>query len=543
VDWEQLSMIQLTLGRDTSIYKAIAYRYSGDRHYIIFASDQFDRIVANTDSLEEARTAKIGSLQNAFDLPSKAKSRYFELQPLLSKALESEVFSGKKLDELSSTFLRSLSESLPDLITFNSSLVDQLPWERLANIELTDGAEEVECDLFALINEFFCRSIIPLVTGPQFTESYDLLATDLALFNISYYRLALGLPRFFPLPGLPGASLARKRLLQNLTRYFKDLTYPVKRDIPDDESVSGDEETDAETPTPASALNELFSQHEIPLQARAAVTSELLHRLCSKAIPLAFWTILHIYRDSDSTDAKAETPLNSIRMETKTWAEAVQPPSIHPSFPSPPEISFSSLSALFDTSKLTYLRSCIAETKRLYNSRILTAKITKPISITESIRGPQDEVVWELEPGSYLDIGLSERLINTSAWEHVSPDRYMPDQPDRFVRRAPPSATLFDESDALVDPLLLALVAGIAQLWEISAAPKKSFFEQMQEVQAAAAGKEVPKAEGEKKKGTWVVPKTRDGANVLLPKEDIRVRIRRREGLDEKRRAIRGSTS
>jgi hypothetical protein len=39
----------------------------------------------------------------------------------------------------------------------------------------------------------------------------------------------------------------------------------------------------------------------------------------------------------------------------------------------------------------------------------------------------------------------------------------------------------------------------------------------------------------EKKVGEWVVPRAVDGANVKIPKHDIRVRIRRREGLPEQR--------
>ena len=90
------------------------------------------------------------------------------------------------------------------------------------------------------------------------------------------------------------------------------------------------------------------------------------------------------------------------------------------------------------------------------------------------------------------------------------------------------------------------MVAGLVQLWNIAPAPKKSFFDQMQEAgnqasmgAAALAGEEratVGEAErareDEKRKGAkWMFPKAIDGASIKVPRSDVRVRIRRREGL------------
>lgn len=491
-------------------------------------------------------------LRNAFGFPSSLKSHYVKLQPAIIEAFAEEVFKGRSLKNLTQAFTRNLSKSegLPDLVTFNSSIVDQLPWERVAGVELTDGTDEAECGLFSLINEFFCDAMIPLITGPQFPESYQLLASDLATFNQHFYSLALGLPRLFPLPGLPGASLAKKRLLQNLSKLLNDLTYPpAKKDIPDDESLSG-EETDADVPTPLTKLTELFSEHNLTIPARAAIIFELLHRITAKAVPLAFWTLLHIYEHSAPAPTSAtersdqRTPLSSIRKETSIFAEAIQPASIHPSFPAPPEVFFSSTAPLFNPSTLPYLRSCIFESRRLYNSSITMAKITKPITVTDTTL-PGTEEQWELDAGSFVDVGISQRLINTSPASYLSPEVYKPGRYAHSQSPDPLAANLFDESEELVTALLLAFVAGVTQLWEISATPKKGFFEQMQEqmqeAQAAAAGQsQRPGGDAETKKeknvGVWVVPKAVEGAGVMLPANEVRVRIRRREGLPSKRR-------
>ena len=377
------------IDRDSALTDVVAYKSAGAKHNVILSPGLLDRVVGNTNAFDQSEATKWTVLRNACGLSRQLKDQYLQLQPSISDTLNAEIFKGKGLETITAAAIHTLSLSLPDLITFNSSMVDQLEWERVAGIELTDGVDEAECDLFAIVNQFLCSAIISPITGPQFPESYQLLASDLATLNQYYYSLALGLPRFFPLPGLPGASLARRRLLQSFTKLFDDLANPpIKRVIADDESLSG-EETDADAPTPFTALHDLFTKHNLPLSARASIALEVIHNIVAQAVPLAFWTILHIYRASSQPAdyANGETPLVRIREETKKWAEAIQPPSIHPSFPSPPEISFLGTAPLFNPSTFTYLRSCIFEAKRIYGTPIASAILTKPIIFTENTGG------------------------------------------------------------------------------------------------------------------------------------------------------------
>lgn len=520
--------------RESSITNVIAYNAAGAVHNIVFSPTLLDQILGNSDSLEEADITRWVTLHNAFGMPNYAKSQHAQLRSSISEKLGSEIFHGQQLKAITLGSLHILSQSLPDLMTFNSSMVDQLPWERVAGIELTDGTDEAECDLFALINEFFCGVIFPPISGSHFAESYQLLGSDLAALNQSYYALACGYPRHFPLPGLPGANLAKKRLSDELYTFFDNLTNPpAKKVIEDDESMSGEEETDAETPTPLSALNEFFSEHNLPMQLRVAVTLQALHGIVSQAVPLAFWTLLHIYSSSAlPTDASSEqqisTPISKLRQETKTWAAATQPPSVHLMFPSPPEIKFTSQSPLFNPSTLTYLRSCIFEARRLYSAPVTTAKVTKPIIFTDNT-SPGAKEEYQLDVGSYIDIGLSQRLINTSGANYLSPEKF---DPERFAHSQSPSPLLSsyaNESEELVTALLLALIAGVTQLWDIKPAPSKGLWQQMVEAQAEASGQEIQKKEI---KAVWAIPQAVDGSSVMIPKGDIRVRFRRREGLD-----------
>ncbi|KAF1953170.1 hypothetical protein CC80DRAFT_478163 [Byssothecium circinans] len=546
--------------RNASVLPLVAYNAAGTKHNLIFNPDLLDRILKQTDSLVETEINDWIILQNAFNVSKSAKSQYLNIRPEVISIVKTKILQGQEMEKLLSTSLRLLSESLPDLVTFNTSLVDQMPWERVAEIELTDGTEEAECELFSLINEFFCNAFIAPLTGPEFPESYQLLASDLWSFNQFYYALATGLPRLFPMGGLPSVMLAKRRLFQNFDRLFYELTNPPKKKVlEDNESVSGDE-TDADAPTPFTILNDLFSKHNVPNTARTAIALELIHSIFSEIVPIACWTILHIhYSASERKDDIPSSLINDIRAETKIWVEGTQPPSIHSSFPAPPAISFMGTARPVSPTSFPVLRSCINESRRLYKASTSTLSVTKTIVVDDptNIIRPGVQEQWELDKGSYIDVGFSQTLMNTSPANFLSPLEY---KPDRFVNTPPPSsvASPDDLNEPFTTALLISLVAGILQLWEIAPAPKKTVADIWKEAAEAAAGKknkvnvkkeEAEEDEGkedkeekktEKRVGTWVIPKAVDGGSVKLPKGEVRVRIRRREGLPETRTMRKG---
>jgi hypothetical protein len=513
----------------------------------VLSESILEQVYSSWSSLQEHTTSRWAVLRNAFGMPKSFENEYFELQPKIKDVIDAEMFKSKSMENLVSASCKILSETLPDLVTFNSSIVDQMQWERVANIELTDGTSEAECDFFTLINDFCCNTIIGPIAGAQFPESYQLLASDLADLNKHYYALSLGLPRLSPIQGLPTAALAKKRLLQNFTRLFSELTNPPVRRVPnDDESMSG-EETDADTSTPLAALNELFTKHDFSIAARASIALELVHDIVAEIVPLVFWTLLHVYSSSTSPLAQKdqETPFKKIKDETKTWAQAVQPPSIHPLFPAPPEISFTSTTQSATSTSFPYLRSCINEARRMYSSSAAIYTVTAPTPLVEKSLRPGVQEQWELDVGSHIDLGMSKSLINTSPTNYITPETF---KADRFVKAVPGSSIIspVDTSEPYKSALLVSILAGIVQLWEISPAPKKTFMEKMIEVRdevhagaasldgdgkAARSSSQAEKEKKGKKTGVWVVPKAMDGASIKVPRSDVRVQIKRRENL------------
>lgn len=532
--------------RDSSAHSIISYQAAGAKHVVVFTASLLDEVHKKCSSLTAHTSTRWAALRNVFGMPKAFEGPYFELRPKIDKAVNIEIYGSEPMEALVTASRRILTGSLPDLITFNSSIVDQLQWERVANIELTDGTSEVECDFFTLINDFCCSAILEPLAGTQILESYQLLASDLADINRQYYALAIGIPRLSPVRGLPTAALARKRLLQNFTRLFDELTNPKVRRVPeDDESMSG-EETDADNTTPLAALNKLFTEHDVPIPARAAIALDLIHSIIGEVVPLLFWTLLNVYSASTWPLAQSDkdTPFEKIKEETKAWAQAVQPPSIHPLFPAPPEIAFASAAQFQGPAAFPYLRSCISEARRLYSSSIEMLSIDKAIILDEKSPRPDVQEQWEVAAGSLLDIGLSRSLINSSSANFASPETF---RPDRFLDSAPGASIDFpnDASKQYKTALSVSIIAGIVQLWDISPAPKKTFIEKMievrDEIHAGAAAldgdgkvnKSNSRAEkdGEEKKGVWVLPPAIDAASVKVPKNDVRVRIRRRENL------------
>lgn len=534
----------LRSARDSSITSVIAYKAAGSKHNLILTDSLLENLYENKSGLVESRDSKWVMLHNAYNMPHDVEDQASNLMSVFSDTFEKEMIDEKLMEALIKPSLRMLSESLPDFITFNSSIVDQMQWERVANIELTDGTSEAECDLFMLINDFCCNAILPPIVGAQFTESYQLLAMDLATFNQKFWALGLGLPRMSPIKGLPGAALARKRLSKKFTRLFDDLTNPPVRRVPaDDESLSGEEDTDADIATPFTKLNDLFSKHSLSMDVRAAIGLQFVHSIVADVVPLVFWTVFHVYSASTTKDAKdaKDTPLEKIKDETKAWAEAVQPPSIHPSFPAPPEIRYASASDIISVNNFPLLRSCIYEARRLYSCSMSTYVVKTPITLENTrVARPGELEKWELDVGSYIDIGLSQTLINTSPSHHLSPSTF---KPDRFIDQKTPTSirTPEDTTQPYRSALVASLVAGITQLWEITPAPKKSFIDRIQEAgaeasmgAAALSGEQNTKKDGPatgRKIGEWISPKASDGISIKVPKSDIRVRIRRRENL------------
>lgn len=137
--------------------------------------------------------------------------------------LESTLLRRPQLSKMLSVAIGNMEESIPNLVSFASSPVDQSPWERVSNTSLVDRSHMtenvVETNLCSLIRDFMGHMSTASLTGRAFLEKYPDTLQDLWRLDYGFKYLALGLPRWIPIPTLTEAHLARDRLIQAITEF------------------------------------------------------------------------------------------------------------------------------------------------------------------------------------------------------------------------------------------------------------------------------------------------------------------------------------
>lgn len=101
------------------------------------------------------------------------------------------------------------------MITFMDSEIDQQPWERFANTTYISEIE-AETNLMSIVRDMLGYVSVPAVFGSALLEKYpDTLQNVYALdYGMNYFLM--GLPAWFPWPGVMRAHLARRALWQCL---------------------------------------------------------------------------------------------------------------------------------------------------------------------------------------------------------------------------------------------------------------------------------------------------------------------------------------
>ena len=113
-----------------------------------------EAVFSHPEFVSEAETNMWMVPRNAMGMPENAKDQYFNARPIISKSFIQYSLNGPKMSHTVGVSIQALQENLPDLITFNPSIVDQMPWERVSDTELTDiadGHTEVEVSLLYVI--------------------------------------------------------------------------------------------------------------------------------------------------------------------------------------------------------------------------------------------------------------------------------------------------------------------------------------------------------------------------------------------------------
>lgn len=149
-----------------------------------------------------------------------SKDIYVPLFKAIHRCNEEWLLSRTGLAKIVDATTRGIEQNVAQLISRTFSPIDAQPWERAAVPTLVRDSKvtAAEVSMFRLIRDFVAITATPSIFGTSLIEQEGLLE-DLWTFDSGSHLLAMGLPRWLPMPSLSRAYAARDRLLRHLTRY------------------------------------------------------------------------------------------------------------------------------------------------------------------------------------------------------------------------------------------------------------------------------------------------------------------------------------
>lgn len=115
-----------------------------------------------------------------------------------------------------------LQQNIPSMITFTNSVIDQQPWERSSECEVVlTNTPTVEINLFQLMRDMLGWASIPSLFGKAFMEVNPEVLRDVYAMDYGFKWLMSGLPRWFPLPQVIAAHIARKRIKDSMAGFSR----------------------------------------------------------------------------------------------------------------------------------------------------------------------------------------------------------------------------------------------------------------------------------------------------------------------------------
>ncbi|KAL8831554.1 MAG: hypothetical protein Q9191_000797 [Dirinaria sp. TL-2023a] len=364
-------------------------------------------------------------------------------------------------NSLPTSFFRNIELSVPKLISFAESLVDQQAWERSSYTTRLD-AKVVETDFLPLIRSFVKHITYSALLGREFLDIYPGIFDDLSDFDAGFRYLLLSLPRLFPAQALLRARIARRRMEMAIDSFHKaidrdaigeDLN-PPWRDLNDVCGLMKDRSS-------------LYRQRGTPPRVKGPLDLYLIWSLGTAISGLVFWLLVRLYDDP--------TLLDKVRAESAPFARVTQPSGDF-SIPEPPRLELDA-DGLLKSCKL--LRACYWECVRLDSSVVSLRKVENDCEVRDtraSTKSDEPPASYTLKAGEYIAIPFALLLPDAACFEPLDLFR-----PDRFLTPGEDLDSLLCWGDSKSVPLdmrsvekqVLAFVAGILALWEFnSAAPR-----------------------------------------------------------------------
>lgn len=498
--------------RDRYTEGVFALKLFGTTHNIIYSPGLTSALLNQKASKADSEDVSKRVTYHVFGFPQKEAKQLDEAYDELKdcyKYLQTEPYLG----ELVSQTAHRLKENVTNLVTFASSPVDQMLWERTSNVQVyrsADGDDCVEASLLPLIRDFVAHTAAPTLIGSNFLAAFPGFFDDLWTVDRAFLLLATGLPRWIPIPSLTRAHIARKRILDNLQTFHQAL---------EDQATGLDPGADwqdlEEVGSLIRARLPIYRNHSLSLRARAALEHSLLWAANANSNLLIFWLLNRLYA--------SPSLLALIRAEIAPYIHAAQPAQNF-LIPEPPRW------VTFDIEKLCtkcpLLKSCYIECLRLDTSAV-SLKIVKqdlllqPHNIKTPNNSKADQQAYHIAAPSYAHAAHALHATDPTyfpepetfkADRHISPPTSAsPSQPrtaEMGSHRPYGGGNSMCKGRAFAYREVMMFTAAIVSVWDLEA---------------------VGHGDGrEEEEGKWKLPQKRKGTGVFGANGDLRVRVRRR---------------
>ena len=338
--------------------------------------------------------------RNVFGVPKSQLGLYHELvsaiQIPVSFHLEAALDIKKEIGA-SQHILRPLQGNVPDLVSFNPSLIDQEPWEKVSNVKVSEDKQLAEVSLLPLVFLFLTHMTTNTFISDSLLSDQDHQETGplLLAFVQSYSLLMSGLPRWVPHPTLPSAHITRRKLLGHLDALL---------DITEDAELQNDL---------LEARSRMLSDHKAPRPIRTIELLRLLHGLSAPHV-LAFWTLLHILSDA--------TLLEQIRKEAKHVVKIEQEKPVM-GFTVPPRLDVDANALL--GKKIPLLKNCWLESVRLYSRGQESWTAVEDLELDGDEGGVfKTADKWRISKGDWIDASFWHANTDAGSWDE--PEKWDP---------------------------------------------------------------------------------------------------------------------
>ena len=358
--------------------------FGGTTHNVMYTPGLASALLNEKTDKVDSEDVVDGMLQSIFGFPAKDMPIYKKSRTELMacyKYLLTEPSLGGMVEKTA----KKIKENVLNLVTFATSPVDQMLWERVSDVKViknSAGEEVVEASLLPLIRDFCAHTAAPTIMGSDFLTNFPDFFDDIWALDRGFLILATGLPRWLPIPILTRAHIARKKIIANVSVFHAALDKDANGEDPGVDWRNLDD-----VGSLVRARLNVYRKFGYSIQARAALEHSVMWAANANSNALVFWMLNRIYSDSEL--------LARLREEITPYVKAIQPKQ-DLAIPEPPQLEIFELEGLCSNCPL--LKSCYIESLR-FDTASWSFKVVKQDFAIQPRE--KDAQAWLLRKGEF----------------------------------------------------------------------------------------------------------------------------------------------